>query len=68
MGNDVIDIEILPDGSIKVSTDKVSASNHMNAEKFLQFMAELAGGTTQRTRKAHAHTHSHKNTHEGAKQ
>jgi hypothetical protein len=64
-GFDELEIEILPDGTIKVQTDKVSAANHVNAEAFLKFMAELAGGKSTRTRRGHhhhahgEHTHTH---------
>src|SRR5450759_4262959 len=37
-------IEILEDGTIKTTTDAVSAANHDNAEQFLRAMANLAGG------------------------
>lgn len=69
---DKIEIEILEDGTIKTSTDKVSMANHSNAEGFLREMARLAGGVVKRVIKggasaAHAlhvhasdgHTHSH---------
>ena len=69
---DTIAIEILDDGTIKVTTDPISGPNHLNAEQFLRLLAELAGGETTRTRRviaslahvlaAHTHdghTHSH---------
>lgn len=62
---DNIEIEILPDGTIKTSTDKVSMPNHANAEAFLREMARLAGGPTERKRKhGHAHTHTHDHVHD----
>jgi len=69
---DTIQIEILDDGTIKVTTDPISGPNHVNAEQFLRFIATLAGGETTRTRRVHAslahvlaahthdgHSHSH---------
>lgn len=63
---DEINIEILSDGTIKVSTSKVSAANHMNADKFLQEMQRLLGGTTTKEKIGHAHHHQH--THDHAKE
>ncbi len=64
---DIIDIEILPDGTIKTSTDKVSMPNHATAEQFLRDIAKLAGGKVERKRKqgfAHQHEHEHHHAHE----
>jgi hypothetical protein len=49
MNSDKLTIEILPDGTIKTSTDGISASNHDNAEAFLRNVSTLAGGTSTRT-------------------
>jgi hypothetical protein len=56
---DTIEIEILPDGTLKVSTDKVSMPNHANAEAFLRDMARLAGGPSTRTKKGSGLNHHH---------
>jgi len=58
-------IEVLEDGTIKTTTDKVSAPNHMNAEAFLRETARLAGGPTERKHKhgGTAHTHTHEGEH-----
>ena len=63
MKNDEIEIEILLDGGIKVTTDPVSGANHQNAEQFLREMGRLAGGDTTRARR-HNHKHQHNHTHE----
>lgn len=68
---DKITIEVLEDGTIKVTTDRVSMPNHVNAEGFLRQMFALAGGTV--TRKArHALTHlfnrDHTHDHDTQKQ
>jgi hypothetical protein len=60
---DKMEIEIMPDGMIKVSTDAVSAANHMSAEQFLREVARLTGGTTTRTRRGHSHGHAHDHSH-----
>ena len=48
---DDIEIVILEDGRIKITTDKVSGANHTNADKFLADMTMLAGGKTRRSRR-----------------
>lgn len=65
MALDTIKIEVLKDGTIKVTTDPISPANHMNAEALLTNIARLAGGDTQRERRPDAHTHSHHHHHEG---
>ena len=64
MKQDVIQIEVLADGTIKTSTDKISAANHANAAQFLRDVAKLAGGTQTSTRKGfkpQETTHSQQN-------
>lgn len=61
--HDEIIIEITEDGTIKMTTDPVSAANHSNAEGFLKEMSRLAGGETKRVKRgdkiAHTHVHEH---------
>lgn len=58
---DTFEVEILPDGSIKLSTDKVSMPNHTQAESFLKEVCRMAGGVKDTKHKAghHGHTHTH---------
>ena len=59
---DTMKITVLPDGSLKVETDKVSAANHMSAEGFLREAGKLMGGKQERKRKigsTHSHSHEH---------
>ena len=63
MNNDTIEVEVLPDGSIKITTDPVSAPNHTSAEELLRAIAE-AGPTSRKARRGHHHTHTHTHTHE----
>ena len=67
MNFDEIKIEILPDGTIKSTTNPVSAANHDTAENFLKAMAALAGGETKREprKDVRAHTHDHHHQHGG---
>jgi hypothetical protein len=63
---DIIDIEILDDGTIKFKTDKVSEANHLSADEFLAECIELAGGKhtmEHRHDKAKAHKHTHSKAH-----
>lgn len=64
MKTDTLEIEILADGTIKVSADKVSLPNHSSAEQFVREVAREAGGTTTRKSKHRHGTHGH-HTHEG---
>ena len=72
---DEMKIEILKDGTIKTTTDAVSAANHDDAEEFLKAMATLAGGKTTRVERDdvnhnevhhhgdHVHSHGGGHTH-----
>lgn len=40
-------VDILDDGTIKTTTDKVSAANHGNADNFIREMFRLAGGPVE---------------------
>lgn len=60
---DEIKIEILPDGTLKVETDKVSMANHTTAEKLIDDLVEDMGGEVERERKKHHHDHNHGHNH-----
>jgi len=57
--DDRLTIEILEDGTIKTTSDEVSAPNHDNAEQFLRAMARVAGGEITRTAREDALRHHH---------
>ncbi len=62
---DKIEIEVLSDGTLKISTDKVSMPNHANAEALLREIITGMGGKVDRKRKLNHHHHNHgENTHE----
>lgn len=66
MTMDSMKVEILKDGTMKVTTDKVSMANHLSAEKFLRFAGELMGGivkSVRRTGMLHSHEHGHSHSH-----
>lgn len=63
MKADQMTIEILADGTIKTTTDKISAANHASADAFLRDVARLAGGETTKAKNAHTFTgHSQQQT------
>lgn len=59
---DLMELEILEDGTISVKTDKVSSKNHASADGVLDLLEELVGGerNTEKRKQGHVHTHSHK--------
>ena len=57
MAEDKIEIEILDDGTVRSTTNKVSPANHRTAEEFLADVARMCGGKTERTRRSHGHVH-----------
>lgn len=70
MANDIMRLTILADGTIRTVTDPISGPAHDSAEKFLQAVSRLAGGTTTREarkdvkRAHHHHTHEEGHKHE----
>lgn len=62
-GNDVMEVTVLSDGSLKIETDAVSAANHTSAEAFLREVTRMMGAPATRTHKrvgaAHIHAHGH---------
>ena len=64
MDGDILNITVLDDGTIKTTSDAVSAPNHASAEAFLKMVGRLAGGTVKRERRKDAHQHTHPHGHE----
>ncbi len=65
MKNDTMLVEVLSDGSLKVTTDPVSAPNHMGAERMLLEMFKAIGAEAgdietkhRHGKKYHGHSHS----------
>jgi len=66
MKEDKMEIEILADGTIKLTSDPISAPNHANAAEFFRTVARMSGGevkTEKRKDKVH-HSHDHEHEHE----
>ena len=65
MANDKLEIEILDDGSLRVTTGSVSGANHMLAEKLLGWLEDQLGGEQERKKRVvgdHTHAHTHHKT------
>lgn len=62
---DIINLEILEDGTITVKTKAISAGNHMSAENLLEQMEELLGGQITKQQDPHKHAHVHTHTNNG---
>jgi hypothetical protein len=56
---DTMKVEILPDGSIKTTTDQFSRPVHSDADGFLAEVARLAGGVRKRIKRSDSHSHVH---------
>lgn len=48
---DQINVEILEDGTVSVSTDSISDAAHFSADQLLDEIANLVGGPTTKTPK-----------------
>jgi hypothetical protein len=48
---DQINVEILEDGTVSVSTESISQAAHFSADQLLDEIAEMVGGTTTKTPK-----------------
>ncbi len=61
--NNEFSVEILQDGSIKITTGVFDGARHAAAEALMRAIAAELGPTT-RARNPHAHTHHHDHEHE----
>lgn len=54
---DKINIEIMEDGQIKITTDAISQANHCSADELLDEITKMLGGerVTKKTRHGHSH-------------
>ena len=50
--SDTMTVEILEDGSIKVTSGQISGGNHRSADELLEVMGELMGGEVDEEREA----------------
>lgn len=54
---DKINLEILADGTISVTTDGISSQNHQSADDFLETLEDLMGGKLEIKKKKRHHSH-----------
>lgn len=60
---DKFTIEVLEDGTVKTTTDKISAPNHQSAEHFMAMLAKFCGGPVTRVRRNEGLHHHHHHEH-----
>ena len=58
-----LQIEILADGKISITTDKIPGEHHVSADELLEFITQKAGGTRETVKRRPAHTHVHVGDH-----
>ncbi len=56
---DSISIEILDDGTIKVTTEGIQDANHISADTLLSQMETLLGGSVTKIKNPEKHKHQH---------
>lgn len=57
---DRIEIELLPDGRVRIETDSFSLAHHLDAEELLESLTKLLGGKSETTSRHEAPTHYHR--------
>lgn len=62
---DIIQYEILEDGTVSIKTDKISKVNHFSADELLNDLEMELGGkrTTDSVKNKKAHVHNKKHVH-----
>ncbi len=50
---DIMDIEILEDGTLAIKTDSISEANHLSADEFIADVVEAVGGERKSERREH---------------
>lgn len=51
IADDILEIEILEDGTIKTVSGKIGITNHKAADEFLKFIAQYSGGKVETVRR-----------------
>lgn len=57
---DVMEIEVLEDGTVSVTTDKISGTNHYSADELLKELGDLMGGDRKTTKRKEGVGHVHR--------
>ena len=60
-------VELLEDGTIRVTTSKVPGVHHLSAEEYLNFVEKTLGGErkTVKRKPTQVHQHAHDHVHQG---
>ena len=61
---DRINFEVLEDGAVRFSTDKISKKNHANADEFMEMMKDFIGEVKEVKKVKHSHEHAHQHIHQ----
>ena len=56
---DVINLQILEDGTVTIKTSEISDGNHVAAENLLEEMEKMLGGSVVRKENPDKHKHAH---------
>jgi hypothetical protein len=57
---DIMEIEVLEDGTVSVTTDKISGTNHYSADEFMNELADVLGGGRKTTKRKEGVGHTHR--------
>jgi len=61
---DTIKWEILEDGTVSITTDGISGTNHVSADELLESLGDMLGGDVK-IEERKGHIHKHRGHHEG---
>ena len=54
---DKINIEVLEDGQIKITTEGISQANHCSADELIEMIEKMLGGKRETKKTRHGHNH-----------
>ena len=57
---DTINVEILEDGTLSITTDKISEQNHMSADELIRDLEKVMGGKVEKNNRPDKKQHVHK--------
>ena len=58
-----IEVEILPDGTVKAETGDMGGATHKQADDFLALVQKMLGGPVEETKARQGHHHFHAHDH-----
>lgn len=57
-------VDVLEDGTVRSVTGDLSGPQHQAADGFMQYLAQLLGGSVDEQRLAQGHEHGHDHSHD----